>query len=340
MCLRNPVEIRSCAATVKARKLAASNYPEQEKIMTERIALDCSRYSSPNEIPVGLASLFIEAMDTEEEEKRVVPYRFQKVGNKVISPEWGDKDIIKYFSWQSERDCRESEAGLKLRQALINHPEGTAVIWLSPPDEEYTEVRISIGKIVWENNLKEMHCYGISTQFSKKGFIALVEGLDDSKDIDLGKIRSQIFVLSSADHKNPWQTLKTKLPLGKIWTEIETKQADLRKKRAIRDAKISVNSMPDHLWGLNRIRMGAYLETAMERMGYRINSVKSGCGGLNKDLIFSNPSRISNTPHGLHFKENRKGVHVKECPYCGKKINKIIFPGYTCECGKTYQGVC
>ncbi len=308
--------------------------------MTERIALDCSRYNSPNEIPVGLASLFIEAMDTSEIEKRVVPYRFQKVGNKVISPEWGNKDITEYFSWQSERDCQESQAGLKLRQALIDKPEGTVIAWFSPPDGKYPEGRISIGKIVWKNNLKEMHCYGISTRFSKKGFIALVEGLEDSNDIDLGKIRSQIFVLSSADHKNPWQALKTKLPLGKIWTEIETKQADLRKESVRRDAEMVVESMPDYLWRLNRVRMGAYLETAMVRMGHRINPVKSGCGGLNRDLIFSNPTRISNTPHSLDFKENKKGVHVKECPYCGKKINKVIFPGYTCECGKTYQGVC
>ncbi len=308
--------------------------------MTERLAFDCSSFTSPSEIPIGLASLFIEARDTQEIEKRIVPYRFQKIGDKVISPEWGGDDIAEYFSLETERDRQESQAGLKVRQALIDQPEGTAVIWLSPPTEGYPEGRISIGKIVWENNVKEMHCYGIAAKFSEEKFSYLAEKFGNDDQVNLDKLRSQVFVLSSNDYEDPWQVLKIKLPLGKIWTEIETKRAGLRKERFRRDAEMVVESMPDYMWSISRVRMGAYLERGMERMGHQVNSVKSGCGGLNKDLFASPPMRVLNSPNGIILTKESKGVYVKECPYCHKKINQVIFPGYKCQCGKTFRGVC
>ncbi len=306
----------------------------------ERLALDCSSFTSPSEIPIGLASLFIEARDTQEIEKRIVPYRFQKIGDKVISPEWGEDDIAEYFCWETERDRQESEAGVKVRQALIEQPEGTAVVWLSPPAEGYPEGRISIGKIVWENNVKEMHCYGIAAKFSKEKFLHLADEFGNDDKVNLEKLRSQVFLLSSNDYEDPWQVLKIKLPLGKIWIEIETKRAELRKEKYQRDAEIVVKSIPDYMWSMSRIRMGAYLERGMERMGHRINTVKSGCGGLNRDLISSSPMRVLNSPHGVVSTEKSDGVYVKECPYCHKKINKLIHPGYQCECGKVFKGIC
>ncbi len=307
----------------------------------ERLALDCSLYTSPDQVPFDLAALFVEARDTEEVEKRIWPYRFELRGrNRVVCPEWGNQDIIEGFSLKTDQDKQETKAALKIRQALIDEREGTTVVWLSPPNEDYPEGRITIGKVVWMNNLKTMECYGLPVEFSKESFIEIAKRLSSESVVGLKEFRSQVYILSSEKHTDPWHELKKKIPLGKIWTAIENKQAELNKTTILRDARLVADSVPVYLWSNNPVRVGAYLERKMERMGHRINTVKSGCGGLNKDLISASPMRVLNSPHGTASTEKTKGVYVKECPYCGKKINKTIYPGYTCQCGHTYKGVC
>ncbi len=309
--------------------------------MSERLALDCSLYRSPDYIPLDLAALFVEAMDTKALEERIWPYRFElRNNNRVICPEMGDQDVSDYFSLETDQDRQETEAALKIRQALVDEKEATAVVWLSPPNENYPEGRITIGKIAWENNVKTMECYGLPVNFSKEIFIQISQKISPGNEYSLKNLRSQVYIFSSEVYLDPWQEIKKKLPLGQVWSAIEKKQAELRKEEILRDTRLVADSVSAHLWSSHPIKLGAYLECEMERMGYRINAVKSGCGGLNKDLFSLSPMRVLNSPHGMVSTEKNKGVYVKECPYCGRKINKIIHPGYTCQCGHTYKGVC
>lgn len=311
--------------------------------MAERLAFDYSRYTSSKEIEDNVIALDLAALTVEAGKNslqdRVWPFEYQLKGDKVVCPEMGSQDVKNYFSIETDLDRQETKAGLKIRQALIDQPAGTSIVWLSPPNKTYSEGRITLGRISWQNNQKIMQCYGLAVNFTKKDFINLSQKLSQfdqpSPEINL---RSRVFVLPSESF-NSWLFIKEVLPLGAIWQSIETKQAEIKKDKVIRDAKMVVSSMPVHLVCQNPISRGAYLERGMEALGHQLSG--SSCGLLNKDLVSLSPRRLLNSPHRLVSPEsNKKGVYVKECPYCHKKINKIIFPGYKCQCGKAYQGVC
>jgi len=318
--------------------------------MAERIALDCSRYASlkpytrENVVAEDLAALFVEAKDTEEIEERIWPYRFEcRVGEKVVCPEMGNKDITEYFSNETELEQQETVAGEKLKDALINESVGTTVVWLSPPNDEYSEGRITLGRIVWQNNIKVMQCFGLPVDFSQKTFLRLAERLSGPERLYIENLRSHIFVLSKKDGQTSWQRVKEKLPLGQIWSVIENKQAEVTKRKILRDARLVVGSAPVDLWSAKSVRVGAYLERGMERIGHRIDTVKSGCGGLNKDLTSMSPQRVLNSPHGVVRKEGgEKSVYVESCGKCGKHIGKYMTPGksHCPHCGALFPKLC
>jgi len=315
--------------------------------MPERLAFDYSKYQSlhpqlRNEIvALDLAALVVEA-GIEDLKNRVWPFRYQLRGERVICPEMGNQDISNYFSVETSLDRQETRAGLKLRQALISQPGGSTVVWLSPPNQKYSEGRITVGMIDWQNNLKVMHCYGIVVDFSKDEFIDIAKKFSDfcqpAGEIEL---RSHVFVFSSSNVPNSWHLVKRILPLGEIWQAIENNEVELRRERAIRDAQTVVSSMPTYLGFYDPVRQGAYLEEAMQGIGYKISG--SSCGLLNSDLLHLSPRRVLNSIHGvIRNSASEVKVYVKKCGVCGEHIGKHLTPGesHCPHCGALFPKLC
>src|SRR4030042_6015421 len=113
----------------------------------ERKAFDLTRYPEGNLKPIerDAAALVIESSgNIHSFFLALLP------DSTVVNPALSKtKDVTNFYSDETLQSTKEKQAGLKIRQALIDEPEGTIFAWVSPPEGEfdYKEARFEIGRV-------------------------------------------------------------------------------------------------------------------------------------------------------------------------------------------------
>lgn len=315
--------------------------------MEERLAFDTRIYknTSSQNLEVDLAALAVEAGEKRPLETRIWPFRLELRRDKVVCPEMGSDDVREYYSVETKLDRQETKAGLRIRKSLIEQPAGTSVVWLTGPNEIYPEGRVEVGHSFWDRNTKVMQSYGIPVEFSPEKFRQLANQLLEESELDIDQFenvdqfRDKIFILKPKGDKNTWQLLKEKLPLGKIWTTIEKKEAERIKQEALKTARLAVASLPPTRMG--HIQKGAHLERFMNQRNWGISG--SSCGALNSNLIKGSHQHIGFGSRGVVEVEHKtEVVYVAECGRCHKHIGKFMRPGkdHCPHCGSLFPKIC
>lgn len=258
------------------------------------------------------------------------------------------KDVESYYSDETLQTRDEKVAGLKIRQAVKDEPADTLVAWISPPGGEfdYKEGRFEIGRVRELLGIKILQCYGIpmkevTPDYCESLFLMLEEFSDkSSQNINSpDDLRDKISIFNSADNSFWLDFLSHALPeMSEIFAKIKDGEVHHLKMKAIKDAKEEIKKEFEdvEISKKNLISTGARIEWGMQSRGWDLSG--GGCGYLNSDLIgMQNVGFFGTT---LFFGSEARPMFVKKCPYCDKEYNKILLPGFKCNCGQIFKGIC
>lgn len=284
-------------------------------VATEAFALNRYRIHESDSIAKDLASLAIESSG------RVNPFWLKRVGDKVISSDLGEQDVINHY----DLNTQEGRAGLKIRETLLSEPDGTISIWISPPggEADYSEGRIVVGV----NRGDSMESYGICTKFDPKECVEIAKSLGSEIE-DPETLREEVIVIR--DELDPWNYLRQRIPIDEVWDSVASGEVHVHKQEVVNDATTATKILEPFLkymvgkW--EQIVVGAWLEKIMMSFGYKI--MGGVCGILNSEILGK-----AATLSGEIVK------FVKNCGQCGIYIGKLIGKGYRCQkCGGEYVG--
>jgi len=315
--------------------------------MKERLAFDVGRYDNIDGLAEDLASLAIEA-SIKPLKERVNPVRLELVEDgRVIDRVLGQEDVGGYYSTETKLDRKEREAGLKIRDCLINDSVGTLSIWISPPKGplDYKEGRIVVGVNRVEDGTKYIESYGICTEFSSKQCLDISQELSKFSKVkhrisDTEDLRDQVFIIEPSIG-NPWSFLRKIALMDEVWDSIESGAAEKAKNEVLKDARevgLEIESQFQKAITIeNHIMVGVLAERLMKERGREI--VGGACGILNSDLNFAF-SHIELSSNGeVNGVSVEGGKLVVNCGECGEPINAVISAGYVCpSCGRAYKG--
>lgn len=327
----------------------------------ENLAFNTRLYVGRDHAEQRLASdLTALVLETGASENRITPFTFIQVKeDKIVCPEFADKDISETLRWKTRSDILESKATLKIRDFILSQKETPFVIvWISPPDQElgYYEGRMVVGVGREEDELKIVENYGICIDFSSKTCLLLGEKLlqfsknEKYSRIDsVDQLRTTPIFIKPPKGTEPLDFIAKLIPLPDVWEKIKSGEARALKERALKDAQIIAQRlMPKVIRGADQwdyIVAGAQAEQWMATAGWTMRA-NSGCGSFNTELLSSAVSVFAhshlhlNSQKELVLKKSEAGVFVKKCPFCDRDIYKVIRPGYKCACGQIYSGVC
>ncbi|MFC1790789.1 hypothetical protein ACFLZP_04905 [Patescibacteria group bacterium] len=289
----------------------------------------------PRRLAVDLARLVIETAGSQED--RITPYTLQATGSgQVISPEFGDDDLITMLTWETPAEKLESKATLRIRDYLLARGEKPAlIIWVSPADESlgYSEGRVMVGFSRVIDGLKIAQCYGICADIQTDQF-----------GMSTNKLRETPFIFENADMGYLQKMAEQLIPLPDIWARIKSSEARVLHEQALEHARQALLKVQADIVSngrsLSPIEFGAHLELEMRSRGWGMENASS-CGATNTDLLQSSFSSFNVDGAGRQMLTgSEKGTFVRKCPYCGATINRVISPGFTCSCGQTYHGTC
>ena len=323
--------------------------------MSERAkAFDTKAYlRSPQGFAGGLASLALESGS-------FTPNYYELVvtpDGKVVDPNHGSIDVIDQLRWDSQLEIVESGVSVERRLAILNDPDGTLCVWVSPPGGpgEYNEGRLDVGYIRTLDDGTRFHeGYGIRLPFDGQECLLIGsrigEFAQNSWPLESPEdLREKLFRIRT---DAPWELLGDVIPLPQVWDEISSGMAKLEKEKAIRlvEEKIAPVVLPHirrAVTEFDHLSAGALAERMMMREGYCLQD--NGCGDLNTKLLqmnrilfisstveMSSDGRVLLTRVQVGSAEGSK--YVKNCGKCGKRIEAVITKGYKCECGGVYEG--
>ncbi|MGB6839290.1 MAG: hypothetical protein WBD86_01925 [Microgenomates group bacterium] len=301
-----------------------------------------------------LASLTQELANASE---RINPFRLiETEEGKIISPEFGQKDIEELLRWETKADILESQATLLIRNYILDQEPPFIIVWISSPDEAlgYEEGRLVVGIGKNEGKIKAVENYGICIDYSPEECLTLAEQLLPFSDQEYAPIEStedlRVTPIFLRPDKNtpPLDFISKIIPLQDVWGKIASGETEKLKKKALKDAQEAAEKFIPEIRAVVNPRefiwLGAEAEEQMMQRGWNMQTSNSSCGFLNSHVLSNTDSshlHIHIDGHGkATVRKSEKGVFAKKCPYCGVSINKIINPGYKCSCGKEFRGVC
>ena len=261
--------------------------------MKEVLSLNPHTYQNdalPNRLAVNLADIALEAGNKPISE-RINPYILQVTQDgKVINPDLGIEDVSIFYTDENELRERESAAGLRIRDCLLNKPVGTVAVWLSPPNPQYKyeEGRITVGHNCNNiNNVKIMDSYGIpTTEFTPEDYLhigwKLSELTDDVLKLESPEdLRGNPIIFYLQPDISPWTLLKSYIPLEEVWETIESGEVHAKRVNALEAAyRVApqvfeqIQSAQDSYDLINAIKFG---EREMANNGFSIDISKLAC---------------------------------------------------------------
>jgi hypothetical protein len=344
--LRNPVKVRSCAATVIVRKLAASKYPEQEKNMSERRrAFDLTSYIRADgsfDMVAALGDAAAVAVETnvgKPEYQRIWPYTLVALpDDRVVqlkpNGKLGDTDVRNFLNYKTSLDRIESAVANERIERMLDEPCGTIMVWVSPPGGplDYDGGRIDLGFVKTIKGIRMMASYGIVATFEKERYRYIGWGLEEFSGQKLGdgdpreELRRKLFVIQPPAGMKPVDLLREVIPAEQIWDGVESDKAIKQQEEAIRMA-YQVWEMNRELIG-QRIAEGNYvaaeniLVAGMRERGYAMAS--GPCGVFSIDMGNGSFIEIKLLP----YKFDKVGF----CKRCHE--HRKLVCGYCKDCGR------
>jgi len=249
------------------------------------------------------------------------------------------------YGAETELDKQEAIAGLQMKDVLLNEPVGTVTLWISPPGgpANYQEGRLVLGVCCFVDGVKTVQSFGIPYAKSaddcfKLGCVLADYSYHQYELLNAESLRFQTFIIHPdfLENRDVFSFLKEKISdLIDTWDFIEAERFVETKMAALRDAQ-RVFEKISKLQFFDPIVFGALAEQEMYKFGWSMN--QSACGLTNNELVDKyyqySHTNLNQTP--LVTKEQ----YVKKCPYCNKEYNKILKPGFKCDCGQVFLGVC
>ncbi|MEA3355300.1 MAG: hypothetical protein U9Q63_02315 [Patescibacteria group bacterium] len=271
------------------------------------------------------------------------------------------RDVKNFFSRDNLTEKAESDAGMKIRESLVNEPIGTMMVWLSPRGGplNYERAGVQVGVIrEIEQGVKFIEQYVmVDRENDREEYLRIGERLNvfSKTEYNLSEVeelRSQVFIIEPRNG-DPWQWLSRLIPLEKSWQSIFNGEAH----SLLIEVEKEVRGVLDIVKGewerarvgtwQDKLRLGAKIESLMEERG---RSLKGGdCGGTNSvelssmldgfwSTVFSSVIKI-NTDNNEPVNSGESSKFVKNCGKCGARINARISAGYICSnCGGVYGG--
>lgn len=320
----------------------------------KRLAYDMRCYvNGAGEVDVHRAAVDASALVLEcaaDPDRKVTPFVYvQTEEGGVFSPEEG-RYIDEILSWETPQDILASRASLKIRDYIVSQEPPFLVVWMSPPEEKYgyKTGRIVLGIGTRRDGIKVVENYGICTPISCDEVLALANRIFqysiDQKETKVSsgdELREIATCFRPEEDPLDFAFKLLSLPEA-IQERIKNGEAQVLKERAFRDALVlceeAKTSLEKAQSARDFVEVGVSIERGMESRGWDM-APDSGCGVFNSQIasFYYTTFEVNGE---ISFFESGVGVFVKECPYCHRSINKIIFAGYKCACGKVYTGVC
>lgn len=267
------------------------------------------------------------------------------------------RDVSSFYADDSPQTKKEKEAGLKIRNALINEQVDTICAWISPPEGEfdYKEGRLEIGRIRKILGIKIIQSYGIplkkvTPEYCESLFLKLEEfSTKPSQNINSPEdLRNKISIFNTPDGNSWIDFLIIVFPeLKDNLNKIKNGKVHRLKMKAIEDARIEVKKefQSDVIPKGNLTNIGARIERGMIKRGWSLEG--RICGFLNMDFEILN-SGFFGMAKIKNERNERKAKFVKNCPFCGKEYNCVLKPGFVCkgktsegeDCKKVFEGAC
>ncbi len=325
--------------------------------MSERLSLDPRSYigqETSGRLAVNLADIALEA-GKGTLEKRINPFKLVVEDGKVINPELGSEDVWVYYNSETELEKKETKAAIEIRHCLLNKPDGTLAVWLSPPNPkyDYQEGRITVGYNCTLDGIKTMKSYGIAVDsFTPEQFLSiglrLAESTEDGYHFlnEPEDLRSTPIIFPLPENEYPWDYLEKFIPLPAVWERIKSGEAEQKRQEVSRDAEEIAPEVQRKIQNAEsfygQIEAIRWAERQMAERGHKIDDSKLTCS----ILVLSTTTPYQHIHTAIGTSGEVKGLmvssgeakYVKNCGKCGRTINKKISAGYRCICGGIYKG--
>lgn len=246
------MELPDSAATVKAGKLATSFSTSRNIIPVsaeesrarrkmvkspERtlISIDPNSITSEDLFTVNLRDVAVEAGANQSLERRVNLFQ-QRVtpDGMVVNPELDEhRDVSEFYSTKTERDRKETQAALQIRDAILNMPDGAVSVWFSPAYEDSSAEsgteklgRITVGHNKTVDGVRECESFGIVSDLSGDQMLTsawrLAEFTDRALRLESPEdLRNTAVILQLPElEDNPWEFLRSYIPMPNVWDAI------------------------------------------------------------------------------------------------------------------------
>lgn len=280
----------------------------------------------------------------------------------VVHPDPEIGPIIDHVKDRTPREKQEKDAFLKIRKFLIEEKPGLIVCWFSPKspedkEESYTEGRIIVYSIEEEKGKKIVNLYEFGSRqysFGQQCRIANQFRGHSQEEYyfpNLDKLRETPILLERVKLRQVVEEVAT---YPEAWEDIASGRVKARMEEVGQAAiPVANKAVARIIRRENPILVGADIEREIERrISWKISYV-GGCPGFSNRAILQMMGVESHGFYqnqyfltlqiggsGIRVASVEKKTYVKECPYCHRKINACISPGYQCACGKVYTGVC
>lgn len=262
----------------------------------------------------------------------------------------GGRDVREQFSYKDALQRTESDAGKMIVDALLNEPEGTACIWISPSGgpKNYPLARITAGLVKKDLEVKGLEGYGIEANLSADeclvaGQLLSSFSLNRPTLFDSESLRGHVFLLGTEVYNgsSPWDLMARVLPLP-AWEQIKSREAHSEFQQRVEKALPIVDQFLSKIQGnksdLEILKIGIKSDEAMERT-YGVTPGSGGCGSSYKQSAYKLLFATLKSDGTIVSESTAEGKFVRNCGCCGIPINKVIPRGYICRvCGGEYKG--
>lgn len=306
--------------------------------------IDSDQKRKPQALASNLSSMVLEGYG-------ITPFIYCSTPqDTVISPAYGNDDIAS-FKLEKPIHHLEQQATLKIKEIILSQDEPFAVVWISPPDEKYgyKEGRLQVGFGRKQGYIKVVENYGIRVNWSAQDCLSLgnnLAELSDNEEIaSIDKLRSTAFNLRLPPDIDPVDFIAGKIDLPEVWEEIKNGEAKRMQEKAVADANRAVEKLfPQVQTALTkeeRVAAGSAVVGEMQSSGWDISpDICPGSFYSESVSAFASFNYQVGENGSVNLVSSELGVFCRECPYCHRTINKIIYPGFRCACGEVFTGAC
>lgn len=281
---------------------------------------------------------------------QVNPLFWRVENSKVIDALRGGRDVREQFGYKDVQQRNESHAGQMIVDALLDKPEGTFCVWISPAGgpKNYPQARLTVGLVKKSAYTKELEGYGIDADINEDEYLTAGSMLSSFAQDHFpysGKesLRGHTFLINREAYSkvDPWNFMATIIPLP-AWEQIKTRKAQAAFQKRLEKALPIADGLIPKIQGaksdLEILKVGIGSDKAMEKT-FGVRPGSGGCGSSYKESAYKLFFASLKSDGTIASETTNEGKFVEYCGCCGMPIKKVIPKGYICKmCGGEYKG--